>query len=96
MAEPSIRFDSSTLRQDRLEELIEWIGSLGIAAKDVRPQAVILMGEQSYQLHLSKFVRSEAGRVWLDQASQTVVTVPLVVDLGATPCWPKWLEATDG
>jgi hypothetical protein len=87
-----IRVDVNSMRSDRIEEMQEWVKQLGVDPSDVRPVILIDMGEQSYRLHLSKFVRNGNGKRRLDLALNEVVTEPLIVDLGQSPCWPAWLN----
>jgi hypothetical protein len=92
-----IRGDAALLRADRLEELMEWVKQLGVDPKDVRPKFLISMGESSYQLHLSRMIRREDGKLLLDEAANEVASEPLVIDLGADKSWPAWLnESAEG
>jgi hypothetical protein len=87
-----IRFVATNLRDDHREELKAWVKSLGVDPEDVKNKGLIRMGEQSYELHLSKFVRTANGGILQDWAAGESVTEPLVIDLGTTKCWPTWLE----
>jgi hypothetical protein len=86
-----IRFAAHELRDDRREELIAWVKSLGIEPEDVKHKGLIRMAERGYELHLSKFVRTVNGGIQQDWAAGESVTVPLIVDLGTAPSWPAWL-----
>ncbi|HEY9411118.1 MAG TPA: hypothetical protein VIP77_16180 [Jiangellaceae bacterium] len=87
-----IRFDTGLLRADQREEVTSWVASLGVEPKDVRPQVAIIRGENSYQVHLSRFVRDGAGKLRLDAAANEVVTEPLIIDIGTDRTWPQWLK----
>jgi hypothetical protein len=95
-----VRFNANELRADRMSEVIEWVRSLGVEPEDVLPIGVILGGESSYELHLSRFVRDEHGHMAIDQARDDIVTYPVVVDLGPERSWPAFLDeltpAADG
>jgi hypothetical protein len=82
------RYDANALRQDRLEAVTAWVSSLGVEPKDVSGKFAIVMGEQEYELHLSRFVRNDAGRIRLDLATDTVVAEPVIIGLGAQPQLP--------
>jgi hypothetical protein len=84
-----IHVDAHRLRPDRLEAVTEWVRSLGVKPEDVRPQFVIVQGEREYELHLSKFVRTEEGKLQLDRARDDVASLPLVMSLGPDPVWPS-------
>jgi hypothetical protein len=88
-----IRFDSAFLREDQLEELLAWVRSIGVEPNNVCGQGIITMGESSYQLHLSKFIRDEYGKLRLNRALDEVVSEPLVIDLGTDRTWPAWLNS---
>lgn len=86
------REQCGVLRADRREGLINWVASLGVKPEDIHPALLIEEGEHSYLLHLSRFVRNEAGGLQLDHALDEVLSEPLVIDLGTDRCWPAWLE----
>jgi hypothetical protein len=92
-------FNVNELRPDLMEEAINWVRSLGLEPKDFSPVGLIAMGEQRYELHLTKYVRNEKGRIRLDLASERAVTTPVVLELGTKPNWPASLgsfAANDG
>jgi hypothetical protein len=84
-------FDASTMRPDRREELIAWVESLGVTPADVREKGVIFQGEHEYELHLTKYIRTEAGRIRLNRAADAAVTEPLIIGLGTSKSWPAWM-----
>jgi hypothetical protein len=86
-----IRFDTADMRMDRVEQLCEWVRSLGVEPNDLRSAGAIFMGKKSYELHLSQVVRGDDGKVVVNHAEDDVVSTPLVVDLGTEKSWPSWL-----
>lgn len=89
-----LRADARHMRDDRREELITWIKSLGVDPNDVRQAFVIVEAEQEYELHLTTYRRSPAGRIRIDRATEDAVTEPLIVPLGTSKAWPAWLGAS--
>ena len=87
-----IHFDTKDMRQDRQDELVEWVRSLGLVPEHFRVCGVILQGKTSYELHLSELIRDEHGNSIVDHAINDVVSKPRVVDLGQQRTWPSWLE----
>jgi hypothetical protein len=87
-----IRFDTGLLRADQREEVVAWISSLGVKPDDIRAQLVIVKGERSFELHLSRFVRNDAGNMIIDRAFNSVVSEPLVIELGTKETWPSCLN----
>jgi hypothetical protein len=85
------RVDTAKIRDDCREEIAAWVKSLGVDPNDVLPSLVIRMGKSTYELHLSRFVRSEQGRIRFDEALERPVSEPLIVDLGTAKSWPRWL-----
>lgn len=95
----TIRFDANgdellRRRPDRREELVNWVASLGVNINDVAPVGLIASGEREYELHLTRYIRSDRGGIRLDRAAERAVTEPLIVSLGTSKSWPAWLEAT--
>lgn len=84
-------FDAHKMRPDDREELIAWVKSFGVDPNDVREKGVILQGVEEYELHLTKYVRDEHGRIRIDRARDEAVTEPLVISLGRRKTWPGWL-----
>lgn len=89
-----LRADARHMRDDRREELIAWIKSLGVNPNDVRQAFVIVAAELEYELHLTTYRRSPEGRIRIDRATEDAVTEPLVVPLGTSKSWPAWLGAS--
>jgi hypothetical protein len=89
-----LRVDTEYMRDDKREELIAWIKSLGIGIdhSNVRKAFVIIRAEQEYELHLTVYRRSPEGRIMIDRATEDAVTEPLIVPLGTSKSWPAWLE----
>lgn len=87
-----IRLDVNQLRDDRREEMMAWVESLGVQPRDVRPVILIAEGDIGYELHLSRFLRTESGHMRIDRAADHAVTEPLIVGLGTSKSWPAWLE----
>lgn len=83
----------SSIGEEQRAELCSWVASLGADPAEVLPQFRILWWQGTYQLHLSRKVRRN-GRDVLDHALDKVWSEPLVIDLGAERCWPKWLHDT--
>jgi hypothetical protein len=90
-----VRFDARDMRQDRVEQLQEWVRGLGVDPAKVRSKGLISEGQQSYELHLSETVRDDTGATVLDHAIDDIVSRPLVVDLGHERSWPQWLNSPD-
>jgi hypothetical protein len=86
-----VRADARHMRDDRREELIAWIKSLGIDHNNVRNAFVIVASGQEYELHLTTYRRSPEGRIRIDRATEDAVTEPLIVPLGTSKVWPAWL-----
>jgi hypothetical protein len=85
--------DYEATREDRREELHRWIAGLGFKLEDIRCQLVIERAEQTYRLHLSRYLRNEAGLMVVDVARDIVASEPVIVDLGTEKSWPAWLNA---
>jgi hypothetical protein len=85
--------DLMDMPRDKRAEVLAWLRSLDVDLKSVTPKLMIEHNEQGYRLHLSKYVRNEAGRIIIDHAASRAVTEPLLVDLGSERCWPEWLRA---
>jgi hypothetical protein len=83
--------NANLLRSDQLDEVKDWVTSLGVEPNDVRPQLLIEMGEKGYRLHLSRFVLNADGKKILDRAANEVVSEPLILELGTEQTWPAWL-----
>jgi hypothetical protein len=83
----------ANISSEQLAEMCAWVASLGVDPAEVLPQFRILCWKGSFQLHLSRKVRRD-GRDVFDQALGKVWSEPLVIDLGAERCWPKWLHDT--
>jgi hypothetical protein len=95
-----IRFDANSValleqRPDRREELVNWIASLGVDINDALPVGLVVMAEREYELHLTRYIRDEQGRMRLDRAAERAVTEPLVIGLGTSKSWPAWLETAE-
>ncbi|WP_433078852.1 hypothetical protein ACQP1P_38530 [Dactylosporangium sp. CA-052675] len=93
MKELQIRFDVNALRPDRREEVLAWVRSLGLEPNDLRPLTLIAEGEHEYQLHVTRYLRTEGGSIRLDRAAEDAVTEPVIVGLGTAKSWPSWLGA---
>jgi hypothetical protein len=85
--------DYIAAREDRQEELHRWISDLGFELRDIRCELVIERAEQSYRLHLSRYVRNDAGAMVVDVARDIVASEPVIFDLGTEKSWPAWLNA---
>jgi hypothetical protein len=82
------------LREDKREQVLTWLRSLGVDTGECAPALHIEVGEQGYLLHLSRRCRDEAGRLRIDHALGQLVYEPLVITLGTEPSWPAWLTPT--
>lgn len=83
--------DTVPIREDRREELLDWVKSVGGDPHEVLPTIAIRTGSTEYELHLSRFRRLD-GKIWYDEAQRKPVTEPVIILLGATPTWPSWLD----
>lgn len=84
-----IRVDAGKLRADRREAVIDWVRSLGVNPEDVRPVFALVAGQSGHELHLSRMIRDEHGRLRLDRAISDVVSEPLIINLGPDASWPS-------
>jgi hypothetical protein len=87
-----IHCNASKVRSDRIKELRNWVRSLGVDPANVRTEFAIMIGESSYELHLSEFVRNKGGGHIVNHAHNETVSKPLIIDLGQTETWPEWLN----
>jgi hypothetical protein len=87
-----IRCDANLQRPDRIEEVCQWVRSLGVEPANVRPVFYIMIGDNGYELHLSEYVRDEQGSQIIDHAFNYTVSKPLIIDLGQSETWPAWLN----
>jgi hypothetical protein len=58
---------------------------------DLLPDAAIRVDHETnqYELHVSKVRRRSDGERWVDFASMSLVTEPLVVPIGIRRTWPE-------
>lgn len=85
----TIRFDVWDLRADRREAVTEWVRSLGIEPKDCAARAAIVAAESGWELHLSRYVRNDEGKIRVDRAREEAVTEPVIVPIGTERNWPE-------
>jgi hypothetical protein len=81
---------TSWLTPARQIEMVEWLRSLGINPDDIAIRAALVQHGDCYRLHMTEYVRSEAGSIRLDLAAGKPVTVPRIVEV-AEGSWPSWL-----
>lgn len=83
-----LRLEGANL-QPRQAAWCSYVESLGADPKRASDRVVIMQDDDGYHLHLSIKTRHPSGKGdWLDLARGTVVTTPLVIDLGHEPNWP--------
>lgn len=81
---------TSWLTPARLAEMTEWLRELGVKPEDIAIRAALVQNGNRYELHMTEFVRNEAGNKYLDLAAGEPVTAPRIVEV-AEGSWPSWL-----
>lgn len=77
--------------EQREQEIIALLERHGINPDDVMLAAAVTQSDSGvFQLHFSRFVRNDRGKVVLDVARDQPVSEPVVVDV-AHGEWPAWL-----
>lgn len=76
---------------DLQKQWVEFVAGLGADPKRVRPQLVIIQDDDGYHLHLSVKTPhpSNPKADWLELATNSVASTPLVIDLGHERSWPE-------
>lgn len=83
-----LRVNTAALEPAQLGPWLDWVRSLGLEPKDFCPELVIMGRGFDYELHLTEYVRDDAGRKILDYALQRAYTRPHIVSLGTERTWP--------
>jgi hypothetical protein len=91
MSKPtSVRINSADLAPARLRECVAWVESLGLIPADLGAIFAIVSGEEGWELHVTEHLRNAGGHKYIDQASQDIVSKPVVVQLGPDATWPDF------
>jgi hypothetical protein len=83
-------YDTSKMTSGDVKATVDWIRSLGLNPAHLRSRFAIVRGNDEWELHVTRKLRTPGGQAdRIDLAQQDVIGLPVIVHLGTLDkTWP--------